>query len=312
MDGFTISGIPEVIIRGFEIRNTRGSGVQVDGLEADRIAVLGNDIHDYDCASEPDDSTIAGVSFYYAGGNQWVVGNTIRYRAAAPTRSGQDGVWFKTTSENPSGGGHVVTDNVVVGGWDGIGGEGEDDPHGVWDGNATVLRNHVSECWDDGISAEGQTGDSHFSDNVVTNCGIGIANASDSNHGDVWFERNRITSTATGYYGNQTCFKVGNGGQQAAHIVGTYCQLSAGDGIEQTNKGLATLIVTDNVWLTGYYVYEFGGIPTRGSVFDRNCMVNTDSSGRFIKWGNERYGDLATFRAATGQEPNGKVGPCGP
>ena len=308
--GVTINNIPDVTVRGLEIRNYRGSGVQVWGQEADRIAVVGNDIHDFACAGGSN-STYAGASFYYSGSHQRVIGNTIRYRAAQPTRGGQNGVWFKSASGagEASGGYHTVTDNVIVGGWDGIGGEGEDDAHGLWDGNATVLRNTVSDCWDDGISAEGFTGGSHFSDNTVTNCGIGIANASRRNSGEVRFERNVITSNAVGYYGNQACFKLGDGGTQTAYIVGNRCALTVGDGLAQTNAGISTLVVTDNVWSTGRYVYEITNLPGAGTVFDRNCLHTTDPT-RFVKYGNVRYADLAAFRRATGQEANGRLGPC--
>lgn len=308
--GVTVNNIPDVTVQGLTIRNYRGSGVQVYGQDADRISVLGNDIHDFACAGGSN-STYAGASFWYSGSHQRVIGNTIRYRAAQPTRGGQNGIWFKSSdgAGEASGGFHTVTDNRVIGGWDGIGGEGEDAVHGVWDGNATVLRNHVSDCWDDGISAEGFTGGSHFSDNRVENCGLGFANASRNNRGEVRFERNVITSNAVGFYGNQACFKLGDGGTQTAHIVGNRCTLTVGDGLAQTNAGISTLVVTNNVWQTGRYIFEITNLPGSGTTFDRNCMATTDPT-RFIKYGNVRYPDLAAFRAATGQEANGRVGPC--
>lgn len=310
--GFVISQVSDVTIQGFEVRNTRGSSVQVDGLNADHISLLDNALHDFNCANQ-DNTTFAGASFYYSGSHMRVVGNTIVWRAGMTVRPAQamssNGIWFKSNSENPSGGFHTVTDNVIIGGWDGIGGEGEDDPHGVWDGNPIVLRNQVSLCWDDGISAEGYTGGGSFSDNTITDCGIGIANASNSNYGEVRFERNVIRSTLAGYYGNQLCFKVGNGGNQVAYIVGTTCVLSGGDGISQTNSGLATLIVTDNCWNTGRYIYEFTSVPATGSLFDRNTLYTTDA-GRFVKWGGNRYYSLVEFQSATGQETNSVIGTC--
>ena len=312
--GVAIADIPDVTVQGLTIRHYRGSGVQVSGPDADRITVRGNDIHDFACAGGRN-STYAGVSFYYSGSHQRVVGNTIRFRAAATDRAGrvggQNGVWFKSASGpgEASGGHHTVTDNVIVGGWDGIGGEGEDDPHGVWDGNATVLRNHVSDCHDDGISAEGFTGGSHFSDNTVVDCGLGFANASRRNSGEVRFERNVITSNAVGFYGNQACFKLGDGGTQTAYIVGNRCTLTVGDGLAQTNAGISTLVVTDNLWMTGRYVYEITNLPGGGSTFDRNCMATTDPT-RFVKYGNARYLTLAEFQRAAGQEAHGRLGPC--
>ena len=312
--GVAIADIPDVTVQGLTIRHYRGSGVQVSGPDADRITVRGNDIHDFACAGGRN-STYAGVSFYYSGSHQRVVGNTIRFRAAATDRAGrvggQNGVWFKSASGpgEASGGHHTVTDNVIVGGWDGIGGEGEDDPHGVWDGNATVLRNHVSDCHDDGISAEGFTGGSHFSDNTVVDCGLGFANASRRNSGEVRFERNVITSNAVGFYGNQACFKLGDGGTQTAYIVGNRCTLTVGDGLAQTNAGISTLVVTDNLWMTGRYVYEITSLPAGGSTFDRNCMATTDPT-RFVKYGNARYLTLAEFQRAAGQEAHGRLGPC--
>lgn len=311
-NGVFIHGVPDVTIRGFEIRNTIGAGVAVLGFTARQIAVEANFIHDFNCLNNPDASPYAGIAFYYSGDRQRAVGNTIHFRAARPDRDPSavvtNGIWFKSNSTDAaSGGHHTVTDNLIIGTWDGIGGENEDDPHGVWDGYATVLRNHIVSCWDDGISAEGNTEYSHFSDNLIEDCGIGIANASSQNHGPVYFERNVIRSTVAGWYGNQLCFKVGDQGQQTAYITGTDCTLTAGDGIGQTNFGLSTLVVTDNRWRTGRYIYDFAATPATGSAFDRNCMETTDTT-RWIKWGGMRYYTMPDFQAATGQELNSIVG----
>ena len=150
--------------------------------------------------------------------------NRIYYRAAAPQNGRTNGIWFKSNSENPSGGYHTIASNDIRGGHDGIGGENEDDPHGQFDGNTTVTGNRIDTCNDDGIQVEGNTAGTIVRDNVIRNCALGLANASSAQTGTVTFASNTIDGTSPGLYGNQACMKVGNGGSQTAVITGTLCR----------------------------------------------------------------------------------------
>ena len=295
----------DAAVRGLGIRNTTDAGVRIDGAQADRATVDGVTIHDFNCRGTLPEYG-AGVAVWYAGGAR-ITNNAIAYRAGVTgvgARGRGDGIWFKSNSATPSGGGHYVAGNTIVGGWDGIGGEAEDDSRGLYDGNTTIEGNRISWCDDDGIQVEGNTQGVVARGNTIAQCNIGIANA--PNRGDSTIEGNTIVGASPGYYGNLSCFKLGDGGAGTTTYRNNSCDVSAGGGggFAQTNAGLARLVATGNRIVAGRYVIEFSGTPAAGSSFDGNCFHTTDP-GRFIKWGNQTYGSLAAFRAATGQEQNG-------
>lgn len=145
-------------------------------------------------------------------------------------------------------------------------------------------------------------------DNTLVRCAIGIANAPNLT-GPVYFERNTIGAGVPGRYGNVLCFKIGDRGTGVAYYTGNRCVLGPGaTGWGQTNPVVNPIVARQNVIKVGRYVVEITSPIDPGTSFDGNCLMTSDPD-RFIEWGAARYGDLAAFRAGSGQEGNGR-GEC--
>jgi hypothetical protein len=334
-----------VTVYDMGVKNTINAGILVSNLRNYTSLDL-NRVQDYNCQDLGDDDPAwiaggrdprnkggivgdqidAGISFVYAGTGQRVTNNTIRRRVDQPgSVYGQgDGLFFKSATgfDKQSNGGHYIANNVIIGGFDGIGGEVEQDPHGTFDKNTVVENNIVSQCWDDGIQNEGGGDRIYIHDNIITDCATGFAMATPLT-GPMYFYNNTINSAVKGFYGEIVCVKVGNAAPATVTnpmflrnntcTVDVPSQLPGGDlgkGIEQTNSGLGTIITYNNAWQVSGYVYELPyNAPGSGSIFDFDCMYTIDP-GRFIKWNNVQYSTLASFRAARGQELFGSSGPC--
>lgn len=297
-------------VAGLGIRLTAAQGVLVEGLTVGGVTLDHLTVQDFDCAGA-DQAYAAGIAVWYGGPGQRVTNNTITRRVALPggPRGMEDGIWFKSTSQAPSGGGHTIAGNTVVGGFDGIGGEAEGDVHGAFDGDTTIANNTISQCWDDGIQVDGNTTNVAVTGNRITGCGDGVS-LDPAWGGPLTIGGNTITGVVgqLDYYGNLLCFKVGGGGTGAATLADNVCAMppgSTGGGIGEENSGLSPLVTRGNVFQVDYYVFEFPDTPPAGSSFDGDCMHSTDPIGRFVKWGGTRYDSLAAFQAATGQELNG-------
>src|SRR5206468_1304218 len=92
-------------------------------------------------------------------------------------------------------------------------------------------------------------------------------------------------------------------------VNGSAYGTNLGKGIQQTNPGLGIYITNNNIFQVSAYVFEFSGTPAAGSDFNNDCLQSSDPT-RFFEWNNVRYGTLAGFQAATGQELAGRLGPC--
>ena len=299
--------VTDVVVRGFEIRNTRGSGVRIENdddapmSQAPRnITVDDNYIHDFWCNQSGDPFGVAGVSSWYGGPNITITDNTIKYRGAlSDTASGQrsdaDGIFFGSTNSRPSGGGHYVARNRIVGGWDGLGGGDEAEVAGTLHKNSTVENNVIMTCDDDGIQAEGGGQNVRIRNNTISGCLIGIAIASPQT-GPTYVEGNVISGLFN------ACYKVGNGpGTGVTYLTGNRC--TGPKGMQQTDPNHVSLVLRQNCWNQGGYIFELPYGPTSGLDFDEDVMYST---GTPFKWnGGVTYGSLAAFQAATGDELNG-------
>jgi hypothetical protein len=299
-----------VTVRGLGVMQSIDAGVLVDGQELgaavadatlDRLT-----IQDFDCRNQGPQYR-AGIAVWYAGPGQQLTANTIIRRSALPgglTGGKSNGIWFKSNSNHPSGGGHLIAGNTIEGGYDGIGGEKEDDPHGSFDRDTIIEQNTISDCFDDGIQVEGGTQNVHVRDNTIARCASGLANAPNLT-GPIYFERNTITDGRPGYYNAVQCFKIGDRGHGVAYYTGNHCILGPGaDGWGQSNPGVNPIIARDNVIEVGRYVIEINAPIESGTSFDGNCLITSDPT-RYITWGGDRYDDLTAFRRATGQETSG-------
>lgn len=313
-------------VRGMEIRNTVEGAVFLNANQSGQttptnITIDGNYIHDFDCNYAGQDPSSygqynAGIVSWYGGSNINITNNNIVHRAAATTHNGRvgasNGIWFKSNDSNPSGGGHLIANNVIIGGWDGIGGEEEGSAHGTFDKNTIVEKNIVRDCWDDGIQSEGGDENVILRENDVSGCGTGIAFAAPIT-GPLTVERNYIHDLSLGLYDNRFCFKAGNSSTATVYLTENVCKPGPGgaDGIMQTNAGMFKIIARRNCYETSRYIFHI--TEPSGSDFDEDTMYTTDTS-RFVKWtGGTLYTSLSAFQDGTNnpkQEVNGKIGQC--
>lgn len=310
---------PGVTVRGLGVKRTIGAAITMRGNRTGGLTVDGATIQDFNCANA-DSHSAAGVLVYYTMvGPSRVVNSTITYRVELPpvaTGYGS-GIYFKSNADNPSGGGHLIAGNTITGGWDGIGGAENGSTRGGFDRDFVIERNAIRDCADNGIEVEGGTANGVVRDNTIDGCPSGIGLAGVYNAAPLLIERNRITGTVPrAGSGGGDCFKVGNSVATAGPISLTdnWCALGGidpvtgsrfGDGIKQTNSGLAPLILRGNTFRVARYVFEFTGTPPPPSSFDGDCLWTSDPT-RTIQWQGHAYTTFDTWRAATGQEPNGR------
>src|SRR4030042_1062091 len=96
-----------------------------------------------------------------------------RRRRTPPSPAPPDRLWFKSNENNPSGGGHYIAGNTIIGGWDGIGGEEEGSAHGTFHRNTIVENNTIQDTWDDCIQSEGGDQNVRIRSNDLSGCGPG-------------------------------------------------------------------------------------------------------------------------------------------
>ncbi len=301
----------DVVLSGLQLRNTTGAAIKIgdgpDDMPApSHLLIEGMFISDFNC-QEQDVQALAGIAVWYSECCLEIRGNVIRYRTEGDVHGKGDGIWFKSNSERPSGGGHTIADNVISGGWDGIGGENENDPHGTLDRDSIVEGNRVRDCWDDGIQIEGGNANVMIRENYVTRCGSGIAFAP-TLVGPLYVERNVIRDMRVGLYENQFCFKVGNPGQGVTYLTNNICETD-GDGISQTNSGVAPIVSRGNCFRVTRYVWEIG--DDSGMDFDGDTVWSS-SEDRFLEWAEQKYATLQEFQDATGQELKAVLSPVCP
>lgn len=299
----------DVTIRGLSIRNTTEAAVLIGSeRQTARTTVDGNEVRNYNCLQAGDQSS-AGVAAWYAGPGHRVTNNVITRTA----RSKGNGIWFKSNSTDAaSGGGHTITGNAISGGYDGIGGETEGNARGSFDRDTLIARNTVENCWDDGIQVEGGGQNIVVQDNVIRECGVGVAFATPLT-GPLTVERNTIRSGSPGFYGQLACFKAGRASTATIVVRDNDCTVTGptvAHGFQQTNSGAGVWQVTNNVFRVNGYVVETTTPAPAGAVFDGNCYQTSDTTGRLVKWAGVRYNTLLAFQAATGHERTGRLAPC--
>jgi hypothetical protein len=306
-----------MVIQGLTITNTTGASIFMEAAGSPRpsnVTVDGNTLQNFDCTWTSQDPSSwgqfrGGVAAWYTGSGMRITNNTIRHRTSGEVRGSTDGIWFKSNDNNPSGGGHYIAGNTIIGGWDGIGGEEEGSAHGTFDRDTIVENNTVQDTWDDCIQVEGGDQNVRVRNNDLSGCGTGIAFAAPMS-GPLYLENNTIHDLVTGLYQNHVCFKVGTNGQSSAvtYLTGNSCDVRGGqeaNGIHQSGGDNMTPIVSrNNRYYVDGYVYYIG--DSRGQDFDQDCMVKVNAvTDNFAKWAGTYYAGLATFTAGTGQEPNG-------
>jgi len=325
--GFWIWG-DGATLRNIKVKNTIEAAVFLNADRPDQqlpsnVTIDGMTLQDFDCTwTSQEPSTWgqyrAGIAAWYTGSGIHITNNLIQHRAISHPTFGQwgsaDGIWFKSSDNIPSGGGHYIAGNTIIGGWDGIAGEEEGSAHGTFDRDTIVENNTIRDCWDDGIQSEGGDQDVRIRHNDISGCGTGIAFAPPVT-GPLYIENNRIHDLSIGLYENLFCFKVGNGGGGTAYLTGNVCDVDGSaeasqggaDGIHQTNEGLSPIVSRRNIFQVSAYVFILPEFPQPpGTSFDEDCISTTDPE-RFVKWsGSVYYSSLAQLQTATGAEPNGR------
>ncbi len=253
-----------------------------------------------------------GADQYRGGISSWGGGSalTVRdsYLERRVTESGDDvgpgnGIWVKNTGPG-AGGGHTFTGNTIIGGHDGIGGEPEDVPWGVFNGDTLIAGNTVRECDDDGIQVEGGTHNVTVSGNTVSGCLIGVAFAP-ALGGPLTIVGNVITDPQPRRGQGPAAFKAGDDstGEVRVYHNSFFAGATPADGFKQTNANLANVHLLNNAIYAGRYVWET--YTHTGTVTADYDAIYTTDSDRFVKWENNWHGSLASLRSATGQETHG-------
>ena len=306
--GVYIGGGSGQTVRGLTITNTVEASILIEN-RANHITIDDNTLQNFDCQELSGDQYRAGVASWYGGDHITVTNNLIQRRTSGEPRGSANGIWFKSNDSNPSGGGHYIAGNTIIGGWDGIGGEEEGSAHGTFDKDTIVENNTIQGSADDCIQSEGGDQNVRIRNNDLSGCGDGIAFARPVT-GPLYIENNHIHDLVTGWYDNHFCFKVGNSGSAVTYMTGNVCEVfgspgQEADGIHQTNEGGTPIVSRNNVYNVSRYVFTIGwpSVPS-GSSFDEDCMWTTNDN--IIKWNGNYYTSLAQFQAATGQEPNGR------
>ena len=253
-----------------------------------------------------------GADQYRGGISSWGGGSalTVRdsYLERRVTESGDDvgpgnGIWVKNTGPD-AGGGHTFSGNTIIGGHDGIGGEPEDVPWGVFNGDTLIEGNTIRECDDDGIQVEGGTHNITVSGNTVSGCLIGVALAP-ALGGPLTIVGNVITDPQPRRGEGPAAFKTGDDstGEVLIYHNSFFAGATPADGFKQTDPNLRNIHLLNNAIYAGRYVWETY-THTGAVTADYDAIFTTDGD-RFVKWENSWHGTLASLRSGTGQETHG-------
>ncbi|MDP2675097.1 MAG: right-handed parallel beta-helix repeat-containing protein [Dehalococcoidia bacterium] len=293
-----------VTVKDVGVKRANEAGIRLDA--ASNVTIDGVTVQDYNCA-EGQDQLRAGIASWGGGSRLTVVNSRIvrRVELAGSQLGFGNGIWIKNVG-TATGGGHHIAGNTIIGGFDGMGGEPEDQVYGSFYKDSVIENNVVTDCWDDGIQVEGGNINVAVRDNRIERCALGIAFAP-TLQGPLYIERNTILDGVTGFYGANAAFKIGDSVSSVGtvYLRGNVVNTS-GDGVKQTNGGLPVIVADHNVLQVGRYVIETGDATPAGTKYDFDCAFTTDSTGRFVKWSGNRYDSLSQFRSATGQEVNGR------
>ena len=315
--GFHVTG-SWITVQGLTVKRTVEASILIDGADAPQpsnITISGMTLQDFDCTWSGQDPSSwgqfrGGVAAWYPGPGIRVTNNSIRHRTSGEVRGSADGIWFKSNDSNPSGGGHYIAGNTIIGGWDGIGGEEEGSAHGTFDRDTTVENNTIVGSADDCIQVEGGDTNVRVRNNDLSGCGIGIAFAAPMS-GPLYIENNYIHDLVTGWYDAHVCYKVGTNGSSVAttYLTGNTCDVRGGseaNGIHQSGGDRMTPIVArGNAYrIDGYAFYV---ADNRGQDYDEDCFTKAYTiTDNFAKWNNVYYQTFADFRAGSGLEANGR------
>ena len=301
--GIVISA-DNVTVQGIGVKKANEANIVLDG--ASNVTLEGLTVQVWNCAGVEADQYRAGIASWGGGKNLTVRGSYLERRVelSGPDFGFGNGIWIKNTGPG-DGGGHVITGNTIVGGYDGIGGEPEDESWGGFNKGAIIEGNTISDCGDDGIQVEGGTANVVVQGNVIKRCLIGIAFAP-ALTGPLTIARNVISEPEQRYDLGPAMFKVGDSsvGEVRVYHNSFFAGSTAADGLKQTNPQMENIHLRNNAIYASRYVIETTW-HTGAVTADYDALYTTDSE-RFVKWGDERYYSTADLKNGAGQEANGK------
>src|SRR3990167_6565696 len=154
-----------VTLRGMTLSNANEAAVYIGAQE--NVTIEDVTIEGFNCAD--------GEGQYRAGVACWGCSKlTVRDSDISTDKTFGNGIWVKNYGLR-TGGGHVFSRNRITGGFDGIGGEPEDQPYGGVYKDTLIYRNTVRGCADDGVQVEGGNINVVVAGNDIAGCGLGIA-----------------------------------------------------------------------------------------------------------------------------------------
>lgn len=309
--GVVADGRSHLRIEGLEIRHygstEYGKGIYL--RQSSDVIVRANRIHD-----------IGAAGVWIKGGARHRIEDNDLYDTSIPGWP-----WDQTKGSSAENNGVVLTDDIGRGhvirrnrfdGWfNGIGPCGSVAPAGAFTSEVDVYRNRFRHHNDDALEPEGYCANVRIFDNTIRDSHMAFAVAPAA-PGPTWIVRNVAydigntrTSRIDGYV--SSLLKINSGYPEA---VGPVLLLH--------NTAQTTVPDTDAVYLLTPGNSTF--IRARNNIFAatrtvltkvnavaldwNHDLLQTTSSTRFANWMGTNYASLATFSAATNQEPDGLVG----
>jgi hypothetical protein len=290
--GFVIDGISFVRIKGFIIDNPT-TGILISN-DADGVIVEDNNI------TNSGSNSNSAIRIDYGSQNTLVQRNTLTINNPAGIED-KDGVyWWK------AGGGHVFKENILTGSpWDGFGGGPEDLDTTANDYD--FYGNEISGVLDDGIQPDGGNINTRVWNNIIHNSFSGVS-LCPVLKGPAYVFRNLVYDLRyRSSPGDDGAIKLGDGSFGRLYFYhNTLVGTNQNDSLFATNAGLGNIVSRNNVYLASWYVIEFGhSYDAQNHDFDYDNLRSINSTGRFLKWGEAKYENFASFTADTGQEQHG-------
>jgi len=293
-NGFYIDGRHDIVIEGFEIR-FQGSGPYGKSIyirHSSRVWVRNCILHSSNGSvlirfEDSEDNVIEWNDIYDTEVTSWDWDDVKAHDAE------NSGVSVR------GGSGNVVRFNSVHGIFNGIAlstwGDLENE---AFNHNVDVYGNRLYDISDDGIEPEGACINMRIWGNFMDdhhNC-ISLAPIT---IGPLYAWRNVMSNFYAG------SFKVSVDSEGPCFL---YHNTAYSDEPEQNafspSGGYGNMTFRNNIFRSTRYVIEDMGENISGVTWDYDNLFTTDS-GRFVKWDDVRYADLAEFSGATGFETHG-------
>jgi hypothetical protein len=314
---FFLYNIDYIRIKGFTIRNTVNEPAIYIDRSSDYIIVEGNTITNCNVGGDRDYGCIQLHSERDAPGptNSLIQNNVITMNVPGQENVANGiGIWRL-------GPGHVFRNNTITSpNWslrDGIGG-GPEGEEGFME-SSDVYNNVISGAYDDCIQIEGSDANMRIWNNRVeaggTSTGdkIGIATCPVL-EGPCYVFRNVIWMHTNGVYDTGT--KMGDYSWGRLYYLHNTFYIaggtSAGNGLSQTNNGLANTVSRNNIVYCTRYVMEISTNDPEerfglSNDWDYDFLYTTKAhgSGAFGKWEAAGINDLADLQSRFGRELHG-------